>query len=117
MARAILAAALAFALLATSSPSYGEQPAKVYHIGFLAINPPASSDRTARDCPANGTNWEALVQGLRERGYAQGQNLVIECRATEGREERALPLATELLSLKVDLLIVSGSANVRAAKQ
>jgi putative ABC transport system substrate-binding protein len=58
-----------------------------------------------------------LVEGLREHGYIRGQNLVIECRYTEGREERAPAFAAELVSLKPDLLVVNSTANVRAAKQ
>ena len=48
------------------------------------------------------------MEALRERGYIQGQNLVIECRYTEGRDERAPALAAELVSLKVDLIVASG---------
>jgi putative ABC transport system substrate-binding protein len=54
---------------------------------------------------------------LRERGYIQGQNLVIECRYTEGWDERAPALAAELVSLAVDLLVADGTTQVRAAKQ
>jgi putative ABC transport system substrate-binding protein len=54
---------------------------------------------------------------LQERGYIWGQNLVIECRYTEGREERAPTFAAELLNLKPDLIFAYGSAQVRAAKQ
>jgi ABC-type uncharacterized transport system substrate-binding protein len=57
------------------------------------------------------------VEGLRERGYIPGQNLVIECRGTEGRDERAPARAAELLSLKPDLIVAVGTPNVRAAKQ
>jgi putative ABC transport system substrate-binding protein len=111
-------ALLALGLLAASLPSDGQQPAKVYRIGWLSTATLAPSDKTAQGCPIKGNPfWQALVEGLRERGYVQGQNLVIECRYTEGREERALGLATELVSLKVDLLVVLSTANVRAAKQ
>jgi putative ABC transport system substrate-binding protein len=58
-----------------------------------------------------------MVEGLREHGYIRGQNLVIECRYTEGRAERAPAFAAELVSLKPDLLVVNSTANVRAAKQ
>jgi putative ABC transport system substrate-binding protein len=58
-----------------------------------------------------------VVAGLREQGYIQGQNLVIECRWTEGRAEHAPALAAELVSLKPDLLVTITTANVRAAKQ
>jgi putative ABC transport system substrate-binding protein len=57
------------------------------------------------------------MAGLREYGYLPGQNLVIECRYTEGRAERGPVLAAELVSLKPDLLVVFSTANVRAAKQ
>jgi putative ABC transport system substrate-binding protein len=64
-----------------------------------------------------GPYWQAFVEGLRERGYLQGQNLVIECRWMEGQEERAPALATELLALKPDLLVANTGSGVRAAKQ
>jgi putative ABC transport system substrate-binding protein len=54
---------------------------------------------------------------LRERGYIQGQSLIIECRFTEGRGERAPALAAELVRLKVDLLVADGTNQVRAAQQ
>jgi putative ABC transport system substrate-binding protein len=57
------------------------------------------------------------VEGLRERGYVQGRNLVLECRYTEGRDERAAALASELVSLKPDLIVASGTNQVRAVKQ
>ena len=57
------------------------------------------------------------MEGLRERGYIEGQNLVIEFRYTEGQDERAPALAAELVSLKPDLIVAHGTAQVRAAKQ
>jgi putative ABC transport system substrate-binding protein len=62
-------------------------------------------------------NWQAMVEGLRERGYVQGQNLILECRYTEGQPERAPALAAELVSLRVDLFVAFLTTNVRAAKQ
>jgi len=109
--------ALSFGSIGVLFAADAQQPAKEYRIGFLGVNP-SSSDRPPQDCPVEGDrHWQALVEGLRERGYVQGQNLVIACRYTEGREERALPLATELASLKVDLLVASSATNVRAAKE
>ena len=102
---------LAFALLAAPLPSDGQQPAKVYRIGYLGASlPTPAASRDAR-------NWEAFVEGLRERGYIEGQNFCIEQRYTEGKDERVLPLAVELASLKVDLIVAYGTAQVRAAKQ
>jgi len=109
---------LALSLFAAPLPSDGQQPAKVYRIGYLSPGTLPPSDKTAQGCSIKGNPfWQALVEGLREREYVQGQNLVIECRYTEGREERALGLATELVNLKVDLLVVFSTSNVRAAKQ
>jgi putative ABC transport system substrate-binding protein len=54
---------------------------------------------------------------LREHGYTPGQNVVIECRYTEGRDERAPAFATELVSLKSDVIVAGGTNQVRAAMQ
>jgi len=101
-----------------SFPSHAEQPAKVYRIGFLGRDEPPASDRTARNCLAKGgIGWLRLLEELRGRGYAEDRNLFIDCRYSENRLERALPLAMELVSLKPDLLVVVNTTNVRAAKQ
>ena len=108
---------ITLALLAAPFPSEGQQPAKVYRIGWLGIST-GGYETNPRHCPIKGDPyWQAWVEGLRERGYIEGQNLVIECRWTEGREERAPALAAEVVSLKIDLLAVYGTAQVRAAKQ
>jgi len=114
----MFAVVLALGLLAAPVPSPGQQPGKVYRIGYLGGGGPAPNDTTAQHCPIKGSPaWQALLEGLRERGYIQGQNLVLECRYTEGRDERAPALAAELVSLKVDLLVANGTNQVRAAKQ
>jgi len=70
------------------------------------------------NCPIQGDpRWQAWVTGLREHGYILGQNLVIECRFTEGRDERAPALAAELVSLKVDLILPAGYPRAHAAKE
>jgi len=116
-APAVLIAALTLGLLAASLPSDAQQPGKVYRIGYLAVSASGHETNSQR-CPITGTPlWQAWVEGLRERGYVPGQNLVIECRWTDGREERAASLAAELVSLKVDLLVANGTTQVRAAKQ
>jgi sugar phosphate isomerase/epimerase len=87
----VLSVILTLGLFATPVPSPGQQPAKVYRIGFLNISA-AGYETDPHHCflPGKGTpNWQAWVEGLREHGYIQGQNLVIECRYTEGHEERA----------------------------
>jgi putative ABC transport system substrate-binding protein len=109
---------LALALCVLAAPIAGAQaPGKVYRIGYLAISP-GEHERDARDCPKVGSPyWQSLVAGLRDFGYVQGHNLVLECRWTDDRDDRAAPLAAELVNLKPDLLIANGTWQVRGAKQ
>ena len=80
--RAIILMALALALLALPSLPYAQQPGKVYRIGWLGDNSGGGETDTHR-CPRQGLDtWLAGLEGLRERGYIRGQNLVIECRWT-----------------------------------
>jgi len=60
---------------------------------------------------------KAFEQGLRDLGYVEGQNLVIESRYAEGRLERLPDLATELVRLKVDVIVAGGSSGIRAAQR
>jgi putative ABC transport system substrate-binding protein len=110
---------LALDILAAPFPSDAQQPGKVYRIGYLGANAFAQTEAThPQECPMTGVpNWQAWLAGLREYGYIPGQNVVIQCRWTEGREDRAPDLARELVSLKPDLMVVAFTVNVRAAKQ
>ncbi len=84
------------------------QPAgKVYRIGVLEIVGMAS----------NAANLSAFRQGLAELGYVEGQNVVIEYRSADGRPERFLDLATELVRLKVDVIVTRGTPATLTAKQ
>jgi len=84
-----------------------QQPAKVPRIGFLsAVSPSTISARL-----------DAFRQGLRELGYVEGENIVIEWRSAEGKSDRLPGLAAELVRLKVDLVVSGGVATTRAAKQ
>jgi putative ABC transport system substrate-binding protein len=114
---ALLSLILALALVAPPTTSYGQQPGKVYRIGWLGNATPAATDRTPQQCPIKGNPYflEA-VEGFREHGYVLGQNLVIECRWTEALAERASALAAELVSLKSDLIIATSTLHVRALK-
>jgi ABC-type uncharacterized transport system substrate-binding protein len=89
----------------------GAQPAagKVYRIGLLY-------GVTGFDPNADPTE-RALVDGLREHGYTLGQNLVIELRSAYGKWERLPDLAVELVRIPVDLILVPGPRQARAAKQ
>jgi len=109
---------LAIGFLAAPLTSSAQQLTRVYRIGFLGNVNPSPADADQQGCPTKGTrNWQAFVEDLRQRGYIQGQNLVIECRWTQGRPERAPALATELVRLNVDLVLAFTTVNVRAAKE
>jgi ABC-type uncharacterized transport system substrate-binding protein len=99
--------ALAGGLLAAPLAAEGQQSGKVYRVGLLEVVPAAS----------NATNLAAFRQGLKELGYAEGQDLVIEYRSADGRPERFPALAEELVRLKVDLIVTRGTPAALAAKQ
>jgi putative tryptophan/tyrosine transport system substrate-binding protein len=83
-----------------------QQPSRVYRIGVLELSPAAS----------NAANFDALRKGLRELGYVEGQNLVLDYRSADGGAERFPQLAAELLRLNVDLIVTRGTPAVMAAK-
>ena len=79
---------------------------KVPRIGFLATNAPAAYPELV----------EAFRQGLRDLGYVEGQNIAIEYRWAEGRVERFADFASELVRLKVDLIVATSSPLALAAR-
>lgn len=83
----------ALASAMTLPAAQAQPPSKVYRIGYLAAVPP----------PAH--LWEALLDGLRERGYSEGRNLVFERRFSEGNAERFPEFAAEMVQLRVDCII------------
>ena len=114
---AALTVSLALSLLSTPVPASGQQPEKVHRMGWLIVGL-SPKDPTPQNCPHKAEPfWQASMEAFRERGYVQGQNLVIECRWTEGQDERAPALAVELVNLKVDLIVATATNQVRAAKQ
>jgi putative ABC transport system substrate-binding protein len=92
--------------LAAPIAARGQQAGKVYRIGMLEAIPAAQ----------NAANLEALRKGLRALGYVEGRNLIIEYRSADGRAERFPDLASELVRLKVDLIVTRGTPAARAAK-
>src|SRR5215467_11238490 len=94
-------------LLAASLVAEAQQPGKVYRVGLLEVVPVAS----------NATNLAAFRQGLKELGYAEGQNFVMEYRSADGRPERFPGLAEELLRVKIDVIVTRGTPAAIAAKQ
>jgi putative tryptophan/tyrosine transport system substrate-binding protein len=84
-----------------------QEAAKVARIGFLATT----------NLAANPHLQEAFLQGLRDLGYVEGRNVVIEYRDAEGKLERLPALAAELVALKVDVIVAPGTPQALAAKQ
>jgi putative ABC transport system substrate-binding protein len=107
MKKKIFLSTVAILILASVHFADAQQPKKVARIGFLA--------------PDTRTGYQhytdALLQGLRELGYVEGQNIVIEYRWADGNFERLPELAAELVRLKVDVIVAPGVQAVRAAKQ
>jgi putative ABC transport system substrate-binding protein len=102
--RAALTGVLALALLASPLAAEAQQAAKIFRIGYLATNPTPHFQ-------------EAFRQGLRDLGYVEGRNLVIEDRDAEGKLERLRALAAELVAIKVDVIVASGTPAALATKQ
>ena len=94
-------------LCAASFPAEAQHDAKVYRVGVREMVGAAS----------NIANLSAFRQRLGELGYVEGQNFVIEYRSADGRPERFADLASELVRLKVDVIVTRGTAAALSAKQ
>ena len=106
MDRRTFLAGTSAALLASPLAAEAQQAAKVARIGYLSPN-----------LAANPHLPESFRQGLRDLGYVEGRNVVIEYRDAEGKLERLPALAAELVALKVDVIVVGGTPQALAAKQ
>jgi ABC-type uncharacterized transport system substrate-binding protein len=100
---------LTIALLAAPLAAEAQQAGRVYRIGWLGVTPPTS--------PILQRSSAAFVHGLRDHGFVEGQNVIIERRYSEGREDRHTAFVAELVQMKVDLIVASSSSAARAAKQ
>jgi putative tryptophan/tyrosine transport system substrate-binding protein len=94
-------------LFALSFPAEAQQPTKVPRIGYLSSASPS----------AGLSRIEAFRQGLRELGYVEGKNVVIEYRYAEGKLDHLPALAAELVHLKVDVIVTSAAVATRRAKE
>jgi putative ABC transport system substrate-binding protein len=83
------------------------QPTKIPRIGYLTGNSPST----------NAARIEAFRQGLRELGYVEGKNIIIEWRYAEGKADRLPALAAELVRVKVEVIVTTGPGPTRAAKE
>ena len=99
--------AIAFAFAFGGFEARAQQPKKIPRIGFLG----------AASMSANSARIEAFRQGLRELGYVEGKNIVIEYRYADGKSDRLPALAVELVGLKVDVIISGGGGATRPAKE
>ena len=106
MSNRIFCFALSAILFALSIPVEAQQAGKVYRIGYLHT----SSTRVARSA-------DAFRQGMRELGYVEGENYVLEIRTRETKTDRLSEFAAELIALKVDIILAAGSRSLRAAKE
>src|SRR5262245_1611299 len=103
MSKAILSLAVGCLLSAIGLSAQAQQPAKVPRIGYQSAG-------------SSGEREEAFRQGLRELGYVEGQNIVIERRFAQGKPDQVPRNAAELVQLKVDVIVTGGSTDTRAAK-
>ncbi len=100
--------AAAVLLVGTAGPSPAQPSTKVARVGILS--------GASLSTPANAYFREAFVEALRQRGWEEGKNLILEARATEGKPERFAEFAAELVGLKVDVAVGSNSQAVQALK-
>ena len=93
---------LASGLLASPFTAFAQQPTKIPRIGILGSEV--------------GPTVEAFRQGMRDLGYVDGRNITMESRFFEGKTDRLPTLALELVQLKVDVIVASGTQAIRAVK-
>src|SRR5437016_6772941 len=92
-------------VLAPAYLAHAQKQASIPRIGVLLLGAPPNA------------NLDAFVQGLRELGYIEGKNILIEYRFAEGKADRLPELATELVQLKVDAIFTTGTPAIFALKQ
>ena len=107
--RSLHTAICIFVLSAVPLAGEAQQPTKIARIGYLVTG--------SLESPEKRVTLDAFRQGLRERGYVEGQNILIEYRSAAGKLERFPTLASELARLKVDLIVAVNTPAARAAKQ
>ncbi|HLC42804.1 MAG TPA: ABC transporter substrate-binding protein, partial [Methylomirabilota bacterium] len=98
---------LAFGILAAPLAADAQQAGKVPRIGYLGVSSPSTEPHYV----------EAFRQKLRDLGYIEGQTVAIEYRWAEGQDDRLPGLAAELVSLKADVIVMTGTPGTLAAKQ
>ena len=104
MGKKIAILAITFAIVAFTQPAYAQQVGKVYRIGYLQ----------QRAAPPSSPQNKAFHRGLRDLGYAEGQNIRILYRSADGRPDRFPALVTDLIERKVYLIVTVGGVPTRA---
>ena len=103
----MVGAAVCVLTLAACGSADAQQPARTPRIGYL----------NAASRAVTASREQAFQQGLRDLGYIEGKNILIEWRSGEGNENRLPALAAELVRLKVDVIVTSGPRPTHSAKQ
>src|SRR5262245_28583394 len=98
-------------LLGAPLVAEAQQAGKVFKLGLLGINPPSGQP------PAGPGSGAPVVAALKELGYIEGRNIVIERRYSEGILERLPGLAAELVALKLDVIFAQGAPQAQAAQR
>lgn len=101
--------AIGAGVLAAPLAPFAQQKGKVWRVGFFYFGSRQSASETGR--------YEEFLRGMRELGYVEGKNLAVEARFADGKTERLRDLAAELVRLKVDVIVATGSPASRAMQQ
>ena len=104
-----LIVALGAGALVVPFGSFAQQQGKIWRLGYL--------DLGSRQSMVDSGRYAALIEGLRERGYVEGKNLVLDVRHADGKTDRLDEFAAELVRQKVDLIMTAGSETSIAARR
>lgn len=105
-----LVVALSFVLLVAPVAAETQQTGRIYRLGILTPAAPPTG-------PDSRRGYLETIEVLREIGYVEGQNLLVERRYAEGRAERLPALAAELVQRRVDVIVAAGALAVQAARE
>lgn len=102
-----LVSVLILGLVAGPLPAWAQKPGKVYRIGYLTGTSAAIAKR----------NYDSFREGLRELGYVEGKNIIIDYRHANGEPDRLPELAAELVRARVEVIVVGGTGAIKAVKR
>lgn len=107
LAKILFLVFVVLALHAGPLPAWAQEPENVYRIGYLTGTSAANAKR----------NYDSFREGLRELGYVEGKNIIIDYRHANGKLDRLPELAAELVRARVDVIVVAGTRAIKAVKQ